>query len=123
MSGLPPGGPAAPGSSEFRSDRRIEDAATARLTLLDSAGPRFQWPIALVLAGMVASLGVVAADHFRRGAVLFSAFALLAFFLRLILSDRNAGWLAVRSRAVDLATMGSMALAVSVFALIVPSPS
>jgi hypothetical protein len=77
----------------------------------------------LVLTGLVSSLLVVADDHFRRGSVLFAAFVVLAFFLRLILSDRDAGWLVVRSRAIDLACLGVLGLSLSVFALIVPSPS
>jgi hypothetical protein len=107
----------------FSADRREEDAALDAELALELSGPRFQWPLLIVLAGLVGSLLVVAADHFRRGSVLFSAFVLLAFFLRLILSDRDAGWLAVRSRGVDLACLGVLGLGLSVFTLIVPPPS
>jgi len=113
-----------PGSGDpFTADRRAEDDALDAERALELSGPRFQWPLLLVLGGMVVSLMVVAADHFRRGSVLFSAFVLLAFFLRLILSDRDAGWLAVRSRGVDLACLGVLALGLSIFTLIVPPPS
>lgn len=107
----------------FLADRRTEDAALADQVAKEGHGPRFQWPLTLVLVGLVVSLAVVAADHFRRGAVLFSGFVVLAFFLRLILSDRDAGWLAVRSRTIDLLMLGTLGLALSVFALIVPPPS
>jgi hypothetical protein len=87
------------------------------------SGPRSQWPLTVVLAIMVVALVVVAADHFRRGSVLFAAAVVLAFFLRLMLPDQDAGWLAVRSRAIDLACLGALGVGLSVFALIVPSPS
>lgn len=88
-----------------------------------AVGPRFQWPLVLVLCGLVASLAVVAADHFRRGSVLFAGFVVLAFFLRLILREPDAGWLAVRSRGIDLMCLGVLGIGLSVFALIVPPPS
>lgn len=116
---LPPPVPGDP----FSADRREEDAAQAVEHEREVGGPRFQWPIALVLVGLVVSLVVVATDHFRRGSVLFAGFVVLAFFLRLLLSDRDAGWLAVRSRGVDLACLGFLGLTISVFALIVPPPS
>ena len=112
------------GSGEpFLADRREEDAAVASVSAREAKGPRFQWPSAVVLIGLVASLLIVATDHFRRGSVLFAAFVLIAFFLRLILSDRDAGWLAVRSRVVDLLCLGVLGGSLSVFALIVPPPS
>jgi hypothetical protein len=107
----------------FQSDRREEDQALAAERAREAGGPRFQWPSMLVVTGLVSSLLVVADDHFRRGSVLFAAFVVLAFFLRLILSDRDAGWLVVRSRAIDLVCLGVLGLSLSVFALVVPSPS
>lgn len=107
----------------FLADRRAEDAALAEDVARSSRGPRLQWPLMLVLGGLLVSLAVVASDHFRRGAVLFAAFVVLAFFLRLILSDDDAGWLAVRSRAVDLLWLGALGVSLSVFALVVPPPS
>lgn len=122
---------AAPGASAramtaaeaFAADRAAEDAALAAEQARAAAGPRYQWPLVLVLGGMVLSLLIVAADHFRRGSVLFAAFVLLAFFLRLILSDRDAGWLVVRSRAIDLACLAVLGVGLTVFAFVVPPPS
>lgn len=87
------------------------------------SSPPFQWPSVLVLLGLTVSLAVVASDHFRRGSVLFAAFVVLAFFLRLLLRDSDAGWLAVRSRVVDLACLSALGISLGVFALIVPPPS
>lgn len=88
-----------------------------------SAGPRLQWPLTIILAGLVGSLVIVGTDHFRRGSVLFAGFVGLAFLLRLFLSDRGAGWLAVRCRLIDLACLGFLTVSLFVFALIVPPPS
>jgi len=82
-----------------------------------------EWPFVAVWAVILVSMGITADDHFRRGAVLFSFAVGLAFFLRLLLPDRDAGMLAVRSKRVDLVVLGVLALAVSVLSLIVPPPS
>jgi hypothetical protein len=118
--------PAAAGprhAAEFPTDRQIEDTDLVQSAAREARGPRFEWPTVLVLAGMVVSLAIVATDHFRRGSVLFAGCAILAFFLRLILSDRDAGWLAVRSRGIDLAVLAVLGLSLALFALIVPPPS
>jgi Protein of unknown function (DUF3017) len=82
-----------------------------------------QWPITIVLVGIGIALLVVATDHFRRGAVLLSASVLLAFFLRLLLTDRDAGMLAVRSKRVDLGVLAGLGLALTVFTFLVPPPT
>ena len=131
MTDIPPGAqwpPAAPDPASaaglaFTRDRVAEDAALSVEAARDSSGPPFQWPLMVVLGGLLVSLIVVADDHFRRGSVLFAAFVVLAFFLRLFLPERDAGWLAVRSKGIDLLCLGFLGLGLSVFALIVPPPS
>jgi hypothetical protein len=131
MTDIPPGAqwppatpdPAGAAGLDFTRDRVAEDAALSVEAARDSSGPPFQWPLTVVLGGLLVSLIVVADDHFRRGSVLFAAFVVLAFFLRLFLPERDAGWLAVRSRGIDLLCLGFLGLGLSVFALIVPPPS
>lgn len=82
-----------------------------------------QWPITLVLVGVLFSMGLIAADYFRRGCVVLSASVLLAAFLRLLLPDEDAGWLAVRSRKIDVLILGVLGIGLSVFAFWVPAPS
>ena len=131
MTDIPPGAqwpppdpdPGSASALDFTRDRVEEDAAASIEAARDSAGPRFQWPLTVVLLGLVGSLLVVADDHFRRGSVLFAGFVVGAFFLRLFLPERDAGWLAVRSRGVDLLCLGFLGIGLSVFALIVPPPS
>jgi len=82
-----------------------------------------QWPILVVLIVLAFSLIAIATDHFRRGSVGLAASVMLAFFLRLLLPDSDAGLLSVRSKRVDVAVLGLLALGLTVFALWVPAPN
>jgi len=82
-----------------------------------------QWPIALVLLGLGVACAMIAMDSFRRGCVVLAASVLLAAFLRLLLSDADAGLLAVRSRRLDVAILLVLGLGLAVFSLWVPPPS
>ncbi len=79
-----------------------------------------QWPLVLVFAAVFISLGVVVVDSFRIGSIMFGASMLLAFFLRLVLTDREAGMLKVRSRVVDLVVLGAFAASMLLVSLAVP---
>jgi hypothetical protein len=59
-------------------------------------------PFAFVL--LVALIGFlrVAAQHWRQGSVLIGGALLLAAILRVVLSNEQAGLLAIRSRGVDM---------------------
>lgn len=82
-----------------------------------------QWPITLVLALVGLSLVMIATDHFRRGSVLLAASVILAFFLRMMLPGREAGFLVVRSRRVDVIVLGILGIGLGIFSLWVPAPS
>jgi hypothetical protein len=82
-----------------------------------------QWPIAVVLVGVALSLAVVAFWSFRRGSIMLSAFVTLAFFLRLLLPDADAGWLVVRSKRVDVIVLAALAIGLTVMSFWVPNPS
>ena len=81
-----------------------------------------QWPITIVLTGVGVALLLVAFDYFRRGAVVLAGSVLLAAFLRLLLPEREAGLLAVRSRRVDIVILGTFGLLLALFAFWVPPP-
>lgn len=81
-----------------------------------------QWPITIVLVGVGVALVLVAFDYFRRGAVVLAGSVLLAAFLRLLLPEREVGLLAVRSRRVDVAILGTFGLLLALFAFWVPPP-
>lgn len=121
-----PGGSEGTGSGpprDFAADRQEERSAITFDARRQAVEPRFQWPLMIVLVGLLGSLIVVATDHFRRGAVLFAAFVVVAFVLRLVLKERDAGWLAVRAKRTDVIVLGVLALSLVVFSVIVPSPS
>jgi hypothetical protein len=48
---------------------------------------------------------------------------LLAAFLRLLLPSKEAGMLVVRSKQIDVATLGVLGIALTIFAFWVPEPS
>lgn len=80
-----------------------------------------QWPLGLVLAGLVFSLGIVVVENYLVGTLLFAGFVLLAAGFRLLLPTRRAGLLVLRSRGLDVAVMTAMGIAIAVLALIVPN--
>jgi len=82
-----------------------------------------EWPIMIVLAGVAVAMILIALDSFRRGSVVLSASVLLAAFLRLLLPDSDAGMLAVRSKTVDVVTLGLLGIGVTIFSFWVPPPS
>ncbi len=82
-----------------------------------------QWPISAVLGGIALALAFVALDRFRVGSVLLAASVVAAFILRLVLTDEQAGLLAVRARPVDLGVLGGLATMLTIMALWVPPPA
>ena len=72
---------------------------------------RPQWPIVTVVLIFVVAFGLVAANFWRRGALLIGIGVGVAAVLRLALTDDRAGLLVVRSKGIDFATMASVAAA------------
>ena len=103
--------------------RNTDDGTVVPLRPPSRHGLLRQWPIALVLLGMAAACTMIAMDSFRRGCVVLSASVLLAAFLRLLLSDADAGLLAVRGRRLDVAILLVLGLGLGVFSFWVPPPS
>lgn len=69
-----------------------------------------QWPILLVGLTFLAAFGLVVANFWRKGALLIGVGAGLAAVLRLVLPDARAGWLVLRDKPLDFATMTTMAV-------------
>ncbi|MDO8310008.1 MAG: DUF3017 domain-containing protein [Actinomycetota bacterium] len=82
-----------------------------------------QWPISLVLLGVTIAMVMIGLDYFRRGCIVLSASVLLAAFLRLLLPEGEAGWLASRSRKVDVAVLAVLGIGLALFTFWVPAPS
>lgn len=74
------------------------------------------WLLVLLTAGLV----LIRADHTRLGLAVIVAAVALAALLRLVLSPHTAGLLAVRTRAFDVAVMGSLAIGLGVVLAVVP---
>lgn len=110
-----------PGAREPGPTRHVRQRRTrpARVTW---AQVRAQWPLALVLVGLVVALGLVMFERWRRGAFLLGVVALSAAVLRAALPDDRAGLLGVRGKTFDVAFSAAIGgvvlwLAVSVDAL------
>ena len=84
------------------------------------AGALRQWPLTFVVGAVGAGLVLVAVDRWRAGLVLIGC-ALLAGGLLRMLPERRLGFLAVRSRPIDVTLMLGTGLAVVVIALSVPA--
>ncbi|NBO25224.1 MAG: DUF3017 domain-containing protein [Actinobacteria bacterium] len=82
-----------------------------------------QWPILSVYSGLLVALVVVIYVDFRFGAILLSLSVLLAFLLRLRLSDAAAGLLKSRRRRVDLTVLATLGTFLLILALVVPQGS
>ena len=77
-----------------------------------TASARAQWPIIVVGLIFVAAFVLVAANFWRRGALLIGIGVGVASVLRLLLSEDVAGLLAVRSKGIDFVTTATVGAAV-----------
>jgi hypothetical protein len=84
------------------------------------AGFLRQWPLTAVIAVVAVGLLLVAAEQWRRGLVVMGVALLGATLLRLLLPVRRMGFLAVRSRPVDVTLTGAAGLALVLLAWNVP---
>ncbi|WP_369131108.1 DUF3017 domain-containing protein [Modestobacter roseus] len=84
------------------------------------AGFLRQCPLLLVIVVVGAGLGLVALEQWRSGLVVMGLAVLGAGVLRLLLPARRIGFLAVRSRRVDVALSSVVGIAVVSIALAIP---
>jgi len=85
------------------------------------AGLLRQLPLVAALATVAVGLVLVALGHWRVGLVVEGVALLAVAVLRLFLPVRRAGFLAVRSRPVDVLLVGGAGLALTVIALAIPA--
>ena len=78
------------------------------------------WALAVVLAAFSVGVVLVAMHHWRRGAVVMGGAVGLAGLLRLVLPERLAGLLVVRSKAFDVITCGLAGAAMMILGMVVP---
>ncbi len=84
------------------------------------AGLLRQLPLLAVLVAVAVGLGMVALEHWRRGLLVLGLAVVGAAVLRLVLPERGVGFLAVRSRPVDVVLMAGAGIAVAVLSVVVP---
>ena len=86
------------------------------------AGLLRQWPLLAVLLVVGVGLLQVPFRHWRMGLVVMGLALVGAGLLRLLLPVRRAGFLAVRSRPVDVVLLTGTGLALAVLAQSIPFP-
>ena len=79
-----------------------------------------QWPLALVLLGLLIGLVVLTFYDFRVGSTILGIAILFGAALRTVLPPERAGLLAIRSRSDDLVTMYGLGVALTSVAILVP---
>ncbi|MGY1807139.1 DUF3017 domain-containing protein [Blastococcus sp. SYSU D00669] len=84
------------------------------------AGLLRQAPLLAVLTGVGVGLLLVTVEHWRAGLLVTGLAVVAGAVLRLLLPVRMVGFLAVRSRSVDVLLMGGTGLALAVIALAIP---
>jgi hypothetical protein len=85
------------------------------------AGLIRQLPLLAVLLTVGCGLLLVTFEHWRRGLVVIGLALVGAALLRLLLPVRRVGFLAVRSRPIDVVLLAGMGLALVVIALAIPA--
>ncbi|WP_211239515.1 DUF3017 domain-containing protein [Jiangella gansuensis] len=112
------------GNHRAPATSRWAQAAERRLTPASWLRAVFrQWPLLLVLLVIAIGAVVVADDHFRRGTFIMAGGVCLAAFLRAVLPSEVAGLLKLRSRFLDILTLGFLGAGTLIACLIVPPPS
>jgi hypothetical protein len=84
------------------------------------AGLLRQLPLFAVLVAVAVGLAMVAVEHWRRGLLVVGLALVGAAVLRLVLPVRRVGFLAVRSRPVDVVLMAGTGVAVALLSVVVP---
>ena len=97
------------------ADRLIPTRATP------AAAPQAQWPLVVVLVGVLGGLAYALLVEWRVGAGVIGIAVGIAALDRLLLPDRVAGLLRARSRGFDVALLTLMAIGIVIGAIVVPA--
>jgi hypothetical protein len=85
------------------------------------AGLIRQLPLLAVLVAVAVGLVLVVFEHWRKGLVVVGVALIAAAVLRLLLPLRRVGFLAVRSRPVDVVLLTGTGVLMTVIALAIPA--
>jgi hypothetical protein len=100
----------------------LPDPAPAPRATAPAALALVREPLVWLVALTAAALVVIRAHHTRLGLAMIAGAVGLAAVLRLVLSPRAAGLLAVRTRALDVATLLALTAGLVALAVLVPFP-
>ena len=84
------------------------------------AGLLRQLPLLVVLVAVAVGLLLVTFEHWRRGLVVMGPALIGAAVLRALLPVRRVGFLAVRSRPIDVVLLAGTGVTLTVVALAIP---
>ncbi|MBW8767793.1 MAG: DUF3017 domain-containing protein [Geodermatophilales bacterium] len=84
------------------------------------AGLLRQLPLLVVLVAVAVGLLLVTFEHWRRGLVVMGLALIGAAVLRALLPVRRVGFLAVRSRPIDVVLLAGTGVTLTVVALAIP---
>jgi hypothetical protein len=84
------------------------------------AGLLRQLPLLVVLVAVAVGLLLVTFEHWRRGLVVMGLALIGAALLRALLPVRRVGFLAVRSRPIDVVLLAGTGVTLTVVALAIP---
>jgi len=84
------------------------------------AGLLRQLPLLVVLIAVAVGLLLVTFEHWRRGLVVMGLALIGAALLRALLPVRRVGFLAVRSRPIDVVLLAGTGVTLTVVALAIP---
>jgi hypothetical protein len=79
-----------------------------------------EWPLLVVLAGVLMGIGIMATGHWRMGSTGIGLAVTVGAVLRLVLPRESAKLLAVRSKLVDVIVLFVGGLGILALAWIVP---
>jgi hypothetical protein len=85
------------------------------------AGLVRQLPLLAVLIAVGVGLLLITFEHWRRGLVVIGITLVAAAVMRLLLPLRRVGFLAVRSRPVDVVLLAGCGIALTAIALAIPA--
>ena len=85
------------------------------------AGLIRQLPLLALIIAVGVGLLMVTFEHWRKGLVVVGVALVVTAVLRLLLPVRQMGFLAVRSRPVDVILLAGAGLALTIIALSIPS--
>lgn len=79
-----------------------------------------QWPLLIIVAGVVVGLGIAVLGEWRMGALVIGTSLTIGAVERTLLTRRAAGMLQVRSKAFDVILLLAMGVGIIVLAILVP---